>query len=162
MNYYIFLDIDGVLWDWNYIKTINQNGIHTKGTIKHLSPKSVFALNYLIEQLEKKYNVKLVIISTWRYHMKNTVQTLKDNGVKLDNLDILSIDNTIQNAQRGKQILNYIKNKKVDGLAIIDDEKCDYCECNLSNFLIKTNIYNNCLNINMVKNFLTPEHCPKK
>ena len=30
MNYYIFLDIDGVLWDWNYIKTLNNNSVKTR------------------------------------------------------------------------------------------------------------------------------------
>ena len=74
-NYYIFLDIDGVLWDWEYIKyiTINQTKHHK--IIQDFNPKSINTLNHLINTMRKqKYNVTLVISSTWRNNMHFTIK----------------------------------------------------------------------------------------
>ena len=47
-NFYIFLDIDGVMYDWDYMK---KNNIHNFGVVNTFSPESVEALNYLMEKL---------------------------------------------------------------------------------------------------------------
>ena len=76
-KFYIFLDIDGVLYDWVFIKNeINQGRIKMGGLIRHFNPQSIYALNYLIDGLNKLYDVNLVIscilIHTYRVNHGQT------------------------------------------------------------------------------------------
>ena len=50
-NFYIFLDIDGVMYDWDWIIAETNAGKMTRGeAIKKFKPESVNALNYLIQR----------------------------------------------------------------------------------------------------------------
>ena len=144
-NYYIFLDIDGVLWDWSYIKQTTkqkQNKI-----IQDFNPKSIDALNYLIKNLQKqKYNVTLVISSTWRNNIHFTIKTLYENGLDFNGLNVDITNPDKNDIHRGKLIKEYLQDKSNYDYIVIDDEMFDYKEENLTSHLIKTNIYNNSLN----------------
>ena len=80
-NFYIFIDVDGVLWDWPYIKRLTHLGLREMGgLIENFNPKSIAALNYLIYKLSKVYNVDLVISSTRRDKMRKLLSLLHKEG----------------------------------------------------------------------------------
>lgn len=151
-NFYIFLDIDGVMYDWNYL--INNN-IKNAGIIKTFNPESVKALNYLIEKLSFNYNVSLVISSTWRKDMGETVRTLIKNGLKTNLRKIFNTPITYHPNFRGLEILQFLENKKDNhNFVIIDDEMFDYLKHFKKEKIIKTDIFKGSLNMEMVENFL--------
>ena len=154
-NFYVFLDIDGVLNDKNYLENYLDNHPEEKGgVITRFNPMSMFALNYLIEKLEKDYNVCLVISSTWRSNMVETVKTLKNQNLKY-NKQIDALGFYFNSNQRGKEILKYLENKNdKTNFVIIDDEDFDYKNNISKNKIIKTNFFDNSLNLKQVINFL--------
>lgn len=150
-NYYIFLDIDGVLYDWQYLRTQPKtNG----GIISKFNPQSVNALNYLIDNLSREFNVTIVVTSTWRHNMQNTINALKNNGVNISKIKVEKINSNLPESNRGALILDYLKLKQFTNFVIIDDEYFDYAKCNLLSHLIKTNIQNKSLNVNLIKKHL--------
>ena len=152
-DFYIFLDIDGVLFDWKYLMKQMREGL-TKNQYNYINPDCVNALNHLIKSLEKHFNVTLVISSTWRISMEKTEQTLKENNLdynkKLEHTPI-----TPNPHERGKEILTYLQSKPEPyDFVILDDETFDFDKYFDSSKIIKTNVSNNSLNNTMVKNFL--------
>ena len=120
-KFYVFLDIDGVLYDWNYIKSLGPE--HWGGVIVDFDPKSIEALNYLIAQLKKEYDVELVISSTWRSNMERTMQILINHGLKTEDLFISRTRNSTNPRYRGREIMDYLENKRdKENYVIIDDE----------------------------------------
>lgn len=154
-KFFIILDIDGVLFDWKYLKQeMDSNNLKKGGLINNFSPKSMSALNYLIESLEKYYDVTLVISSSWRHSMRKTENALKQNGLVYNKtLENTPLTSTPEN--RGEEILCYLstKNRPYD-YVIIDDEMFDYHKHFDKNKIIKTHIYKGSLDINMVNKFL--------
>ena len=151
-NFYIFLDIDGVLYDWNYLIS---NNIKNPGIIKTFNPESIKALNYLIEKLSLNYNVALVISSTWRRDMGETVRTLIKNGLKTNLRKIFNTPITYHPNCRGLEILQFLENKKDNkNFVIIDDELFDFLKHFPMQKIIKTDMFKESLNINMVERFL--------
>lgn len=153
-NFYIFLDIDGVMYDWDFvIGEINAGRMERGGIIQKFKPESIEALNMLIKELEKCYNVGLVISSTWRSNMPFTIKTLKDNGLiynkKIERTPIYN------SGKRGEQILDYLGNKSDFGFVIIDDEMFDYEKFFTKESIIKCEMFHSALSMNMVKEFLT-------
>lgn len=153
-NFYIFLDIDGVLYDWDYIIAETDAGKREKGgLILEFKPESVFALNLLINELQKCYNVGLVISSSWRSNLPFTIQTLKNNGLiyneKIDRTPIYDP------SKRGEQILDYLADKSNYDFVIIDDESFDYKKFFEKEKIIKCEAFHSALSIKMVKDFLS-------
>lgn len=152
-KFYIFLDIDGVMYDWNMIKS---NNLNINGIIDKFSMQSVNALNYLTKQLAIDYIPVIVISSTWRRDMFATIRVLKANGV---NLDLRNLSSTpISNApdRRGEEIVSFLKTVKDNqNYVIIDDEMFDYEEHFLNSKIIKTNIFNDCLKMDKVNTFFS-------
>ena len=147
----IFLDIDGVMYDWNNIKS---NNINISGIVDKFSKQSVDALNYLTKQLSTEYTPVIVISSTWRRDMFFTIQTLKANGVSLDLRNLTCTPISIHPEKRGLEILrvlNTAQNKQ--NYVIIDDESFDFAEHFPKHKIIKTNIFNDSLNKNKVDTF---------
>lgn len=154
-KFYIFLDIDGVMFDWNYIKSnYSQDEIH--GTIKHFDPQSVNALNSMINCLRDEYRVQLVISSTWKYNMHETLNVLSQNGVMLDLCDNVSSTEISENPNlRELEVLQYLDEDYLKGnYAIIDDEDFNYLKFFDNKKIIKTNIVNGDLNQRDVDCFL--------
>ena len=152
-NFYIFLDIDGVLYDWGYIIAETDAGRREKGgLIDKFKPESIYALNLLINELQKDYNVGLVISSSWRSNLPFTIQTLKDNGLiynkKIERTPIYNP------SKRGEQILDYLADKTNYDFVIIDDEMFDFEKFFEKDKIIKCEAFNSALSVKMVDDFL--------
>lgn len=157
-NFYIFLDIDGVMYDWEYMK---KNNIRSFGRVKTFSPDSVEALNYLMQTLNNNYNTELVISSTWRRDMPDTVRTLRQNGVEMNLRKVFSTPIFADSEKRGEEILSYLNGKNnASNYVIIDDEMFDYEKHFNSSRIIKTNIFSGGLNKEMVSTFLKSNNIP--
>ena len=153
-KFFIFLDIDGVMYDWDYIIAEVDSGRMKKGEfIRSFKPESVESLNLLIEELEKYYNVRLIISSTWRANLSFTIETLKNNGLKYNK----EIERTpiYDPAKRGEQILDYLADKKDFDFVIIDDEMFDFKKFFKKENIIKCEMFHSALSIKMVEDFLT-------
>lgn len=157
-NFYLFLDIDGVMSDWDYIISEVEAGRLKRGqSIKTFKPESVEALNYLITEISKDYNFKLVISSTWRIDMEETKDVFKKHNILCsDELD--KTPRFFNPKHRSKEILQYLKehnfNKDKDDFVIIDDETFDFGKYFPPEKFIKTEIYHNALSMDMVKKYL--------
>jgi len=152
-NFYIFLDIDGVMYDWNYIIAETNAGRMKRGAfIQKFKPDSIKALNMLIQQLQRDYNVGLVISSTWRVNLPFAIQTLKDNGLIYDKeIERTPISNP---AKRGEQILEYLSDKENFDFVIIDDEMFDFKKFFKQEQIIKCDMFKSALSTEKVNNFL--------
>ena len=149
-KFYIFLDIDGVLWDWNFrmdeVLKYDQNP--TK-KISQLNPESINALSYLVSKINKEFDCSIVISSTWRCDMEHTEKVLKSSGL-IYKKPFLSTPITDDPAKRGeKEILPMTKNLNGNYL-IIDDEYFDFKKFFPEEKIIKTNIQYGSLNSKQV------------
>ena len=147
-KFYIFLDIDGALWDvkWRLVQ-IFKGRIKKGGLVKSFNQESIRSLNYLIESLENKYETILVISSSWRYNMEMTKKTLFNQGLNYKKQMLKTGICT----NRQKEIEEFlIENNINENFLVIDDAKLDFQQKNF----IKTSIKDGCLNINKVKNWL--------
>ena len=154
-TFYVFLDIDGVLWDWQFVRQqVELGNMKRGGLIDSFNPQSIRAVDNLLYGLEKQYNVKLVLSSTWRYEMHTAVRTLKRNGLEhFARIDATPIPRTPEH--RGQEILQYLENKPEPyDFVVIDDEMYDFKNCFDLSHLIKTNIYNGSLSQSQVDEFL--------
>ena len=157
-KFYVFLDIDGVMYDWDYLKSLGRKSF---GIIKTFNPDSVQALNYLLETLNNSYDTELVISSTWRRDMLDTVKTLKDNGVKMNLRRVFSTPIFNESKTRGEEILSYLsKRQDNQNYVIIDDETCDIEPHFSKDRIIKTNIFTSSLKKSMVDKFLKVNNIP--
>ena len=151
-RFYIFLDIDGVMFDWRYIVSKPRKG----GIINDFNPESVKALNMLMDSLSKEYKTRLVITSTWRRNMQDVFKAFRDNGVNMTRE--VMIDSTRigdDPSRRGEEILSYLGgSKEGKNFVIIDDESFDFDKHFEKSSIIKTSMANNSLNCEMVSNYL--------
>ncbi len=139
-KFYIFLDVDGTLFDINYQHSVYADYKKKYGMdfftdlktgqfeLECIDPKCIKALNYLIDNLENHFDTQLVISSDVRKHMPPLIAKLKEKGLRYKK----KIDNTpkIQNNKRGREILSYLEGKpNPDNIVVIDDGKYDLYEC---------------------------------
>ena len=152
-QFYIFLDVDGVMYDWDYIiEEVNAGRMKKGAHIQKFKPESIEALNLLIETLEKCYDVRLIISSTWRANLPFTIETLKNNGLKFKKeIERTSICDP---AKRGEQILDYLSDKRDFDFVIIDDEMFDFKKYFKQENIIKCEMFHSALSMKMVKDFL--------
>lgn len=154
-NYYVFLDIDGVFMDWKFIKSLPSTPQTRMFEI--FNPKSVEALNFLTQHMNEKYSVHLVISSTWRHDMNRTKAVFANNGIITKN-KLTCTPIFYDPARRGEEIIYYLKkngfNKQKDDYLIIDDESFDFDKYFPKSKIIKTNIFNNSLNMEMINKYL--------
>ena len=167
-DYFVFLDIDGTLWDWEY-------RLKHKG--KLLRPESMNALNYLLDKLSESYNVKIVMTSKRRQYFKETCKLLYDSGLdsKYNNID----RTPWEEGARGKKILEYMKNqgckfpqqnnkvvmkmlkmlrKKIfSNYVVLDDDIDKITEYIPRQRIISPNMDYNSLDLKMVKEYLSKE-----
>lgn len=154
-DFYVFLDVDGVLYDWDYIfSEVKAGNIKKGGMITTFKKDSIEALNHLIEITSKTYNTKLVITSSFRKNMNLLISKLKESGLAYDG-EIDRIGNNYSSINRGKEIKYYLKDKSNYDFLIIDDEMFDYKEEFEKFDIIKTEIYHNALSLEMVKKYLS-------
>jgi hypothetical protein len=161
-NFYIFLDIDGVLWDWpDRINQIEAGNIEKGGLIEDFKPESVSACNVLIHSLGAKYDVTLIISSSWRKDMADTIVALEKNNLT----QVRKIEATRLSSDRirGLEIKEYLKDKpNKDNYLILDDEVSDILDDETTkiktfidkNKVIKTDMFKKALTIEQVHDFL--------
>ena len=130
----IFLDIDGVLNNYNYAMSVYNKKVEAQGAqgsahsvindcYDHFDPVSVQVLNEILEET----GAKIVISSAWR--IVNTIDELREHFTKqnIKNFDIIDVtpshSKVITNMGRGGEILEWITNNKLplDEFVIIDD-----------------------------------------
>ena len=153
-NFYVFLDIDGVLNNQDFLLSYRSN--NRKGSyILDFAKHSVDALNHLIKELQINYSVNLVISSSWRINMPETIQTLQNNGVYFPPTPVTStIKETFENS-RGNEIATYLKQvNETSNFVIIDDEWFDFKDKFYRKNIIKTDFYKDGLTKKQVQEFL--------
>lgn len=132
-KFYVFLDIDGVLWDWNYLKQVETKANTIVRADSVLNPKSVEALDRLLMLLERGYDTRLVVSSSWRNikAKRDRNYLLYDYGFKYRK----PIDHTILRddmprvLNRGEEIQHYLDThgvSAIDGNYVIIDDEMDY------------------------------------
>lgn len=123
---YIFLDVDGVLNDEEYIEECWQKNGNKPMHMNHVpfDPKCLNNLMILCQKLEEnKYDVRLILSSTWRLHDIDYAivdARLAEYGLSLS-------DKTLYlSGERGQEIEQYINNNEMcRDFIIIDDDKFD-------------------------------------
>ena len=78
--YYVFMDIDGTLWDIESARSVHGPFL-PEIALPTLKTESVAAINIMLENLEKRFDTKLVITSRHRSNMVECVNYLRFNGV---------------------------------------------------------------------------------
>ena len=156
-NFYIFLDFDGTMTDKEHIKRLYYQGVRGEDTTKTFKPESVEALNYLIDYLNEKFDVNLVISSVWRRDMEETLFYLKKNNIKLDKIKKLDKTGSYydQNGinRRDIEIKLYLKgHNETKNFVAIDDE-ADMFNIPPEN-KIKTHINDGALNKEMIMEWI--------
>jgi hypothetical protein len=160
-NFYIFLDIDGVLWDEHFISKIIKSGIRLKqddSISNYFKPSSMRALNFLINTLKEHFEVILVISSNKRMDMQKTVLQLKNNGLtKVNKIDHTPVLLESFDMDRGLEIKNYLTGKPNNqNHCVIDDEINDITPYIKKENIIKTSDQK-ALSLTQVKEFLKRE-----
>lgn len=148
-DFYIFLDIDGVMWDWDFAKSHYKSFPIKK--FNEFNPQSIQALNMLILSLEKQFGVQLVISSTRRNNLFELEQVFKQNKIAyhkpLQATPFLG-------SKRGKEILEFLKGAtNQTQFCIIDDETSDMPQFHKDR-IIKTEIFHASLKPEQVSKFL--------
>lgn len=151
-KFYIFLDIDGVMFDWKYILSKPKQG----GIISDFNPESVKALNKLMADLSTEYKPELVITSAWRKDMFAVYKAFRENGVTMSrSIHITSIRQGGDSSRRGEAIFDYLGGTTKDrNFVIIDDESFDFDKYFDKSSIIKTSMTNGSLNTEMVDKYL--------
>lgn len=173
-NYYIFLDIDGTLWDFNALPVAFVYS-------KILCEDSINAINNLAEQLENNgYNPQYIIISKQRTAWERCKQLLYNNGLRKD---ILIKPLPLGRRSRGARICIYMYNmehnincenlpqrKKLSDLikipfarsfnnyVVIDDNIANLIKTIPNEKIIQTNINSGRLKQNMVDKYLVSQN----
>lgn len=145
---YIFLDVDGVLNNQNYIEKCYEMH-HQPMHMNHVpfDPKCLKNLMLLVQCYENNnYKVKIILSSTWRlseidYEIVNA--RLAEYGLRLSG-------KTCNKGHRGKEIKVYLQeNQDYKDFIIIDDDSFDIVDTypdNLIQTKFKTGFTKTCLN----------------
>lgn len=150
---YIFLDIDGVLNNQNYIMKCYK--MHDKPMSMHhvpFDPKCLKNLMILVQTLEKyKYKVELVLSSTWRMSdisIEIVKARLAEYGLRL-------YEKTGYRGHRGTEIKDYLeRHDDYIYFLILDDDSFDIVDTypdHLIKTKFKTGFTKSCLNKALIK-----------
>lgn len=100
-KFYVFLDIDGTLWDYSFLRKTNS-------LIYKLNPDSVDAINRLIKKIDEKFDCELVITSQRRKDWDECKNFLLSSGLKYDKeLKRIKVNDK---KPRGIKIAEYMEN----------------------------------------------------
>jgi len=153
-NFYIFLDIDGVLWDWNWrLDAIDKGKIKNRLFVSEFNPKSMEALNFLIEEMNKTHNTKVVISSTWRGNLELADEVLRANNINYDD-ELLATKISGTPAKRGEEILEFLNTHESGDFIILDDESFDFKNHFSPDKIIKTSLYDKSLSMEHINKWL--------
>jgi len=151
-KFYVFLDIDGVLWDWDVLDEMGQSTSPNGSCIDLFCKSSVEALQFLCDELQKQYEIDLVITSSGWDKLNELVPLLHRHGFAFpkETHTTRFIDR-----KRTLEIQDYLQDKKnAQNYVIVDDETIDIKEHFNCEQIITTNIFHNCLKKSQVETFL--------
>lgn len=135
--FYIFLDIDGVLNDEEYIKECWERNGHYAMHMNHVpfDPKCLNNLMILVQHLRLTYEVRIILSSTWRLHeidYEIVDARLAEYGLTLSG-------KTQYIGPRGFEIKTYLEESaSYAGFLILDDDIND-----IEPYYIKEHIHTN-------------------
>ena len=149
----IFLDFDGVLNDLTTIPKIWNFGGLLVGKNDHrvFNEESMEALNMLMDTLEHKYDVEIVLTTFWRRNLSRCYEFLTTNGIKyLKGMQSIPM---FARSSRASQVKKYLEANNREKFLILDDS------FSAGNFIkeeniIETNIVNGALSISSVINYI--------
>ena len=152
--FYIFLDFDGVLNDFEGTDNIFKFGglFVNENDKRTFNPYSIEALNYLIETLQQEYECKLVLSTTWRHFFDKAKHILKNNG--LEYLGTIGKTPYMFLKKRAYEIMEYLQVKNENENFVVIDDKQHLPKFFKGKNGIKTNILNGALNMSTVLNYL--------
>lgn len=123
-SFYVFLDVDGVLNHYKWIKFVYRLGLEKKGYSRTVCPFNVKVLNKLLKSIEQNgWEPVVVISSSCRFqNMEKIVALLKQNHIHYSG-EFHACDECII---RGKSIQNFMAQHAVtNNYVVIDDEISD-------------------------------------
>lgn len=126
----VFLDIDGVLNNVGFVNSLSSKEYYKKVydwrdtyDIGFLYSKNIREFVKAINELDTKYNVELVLSSTWRGGGTPVIDKL--NRILVDhgsNVAITRVTGYIDSMHRGTEVDDYLKSNEYDSYIIIDDD----------------------------------------
>lgn len=136
---YIFLDVDGVLNNQQYIEYCYENNGHKPMYMSNVpfDPKCVNNLMYLINYIQSKgYITRIILTSTWRLH-KTDLEIVES---RLCEYGLTIYDKTPHiNSERGKEIQEYLDTSNICCYyLIIDDDMFDIINVHNKHNIIRT------------------------
>jgi hypothetical protein len=138
-QYFIFLDIDGTLIDFNYGQYV-RGPFFSFGENTVLNPESIEALNLLIDSLEQKYDTRLVITSGRRENLHSCAKNLYDNGLKYDRPITCT---PLTEGRRGQKIIDFMmtssKSKHPTAKKMVDFILKRYADNGYENYVVLEN-----------------------
>ena len=156
-NFYVFLDVDGVLNDFLTIPGLHKfGGMFVKHTDSNtFNRESIQAVNYLLKVLDTKYNVKLVLSSFWRLNFEKAKSVLKNNGLEYEGE--IGRTSNLRGKKRAIEILRYLaehEDRNVTQNFLTIDDKGHLPKYFKDQNSIKTNIINGSLTMSDILNYL--------
>ena len=140
---FVFIDIDGVInsRDWNRY--------YMESNFKYfpdIDPDIDFRAIKRINKLVESTGAKIILSSSWRFYLSETINRLRNSGLKYPITDIIKGEECIyhenwpdvEHPTRGDLIENFIKENPCDNYIILDDVN-DMTDKQQSHF-IKTSI----------------------
>lgn len=125
MTKYLFLDIDGVLnsEDWN--KYYQENNLKYHPEIDpDIDTRAIKRINKLINVTSSK----IILSSSWRFYLSETIHRLRNSGLEYPISDIIQgeeyiydFNNTSNHPTRGDLIEIFLKEHPCDNYVILDD-----------------------------------------
>lgn len=123
-DFYVFLDIDGVVNSVEWFKVFIKENLEKEGFNQFFCPANIQNLNILLNYIQQTFNPKIVITSSWRLNEKE-YKKCQDMLLKYGLYYFDKFDRTELKPRglRGRQILNYMNKHNIehDNFVIIDD-----------------------------------------
>ena len=105
-KFYVFLDIDGTLWDMKDLHKRNK-------VVVELNPESIQAVYALVDSLEQKYDAELVITSRRRTDWCECLRFLQQEGFDIFKYDLHRTHLINWKKPRGVKIAEYMYNDRI-------------------------------------------------
>ena len=139
-DFFIYLDIDGVLNNYDWIKLFSdENSNFAKKNDKYIDLRCIKALNNLMKTLKDNgYNLVVIISSAWRVDMPDTIERLLKSGLNKPKFFGKTVFD--KDRHRGKEIFEHTSSFGLNEneFVIIDDEVISIKEYFNEKNIIKT------------------------
>lgn len=157
-NFYIFLDIDGVMWDFKTLRQEKKSLIRTliNGAV---SEQSLDALHYLINILKQNYNPVLVISSERRRDLAKVKKLLREDWLNCE-FDTTGLQKFKTRGQLVKEYLQVVQ-EEVNFL-IMDDFIGTYKNHFDMKKVLKTSLLGGALSRERINKHLGLMNCDKE